>query len=216
MKEKSLLPADTYIVINKTILTEIDKKNLINLYEPILGPLPISLYLTLWSDLDKNEIMSKDYTHHHLMTFLKTKLEDIKQARKALESLGLIKTFLKIDNDINHYVYELYSPLSAYEFFNHPVLNVVLYNNIGENEYKNLVKFYKKPTFKYDEYNDISVTLNQTFKSTVGNFFATDEIQQKSENKIMIDSLIDFDLLIESIPNHLLSEKTLNKRTREL
>ena len=73
MKEKNLLPADTYIVINKTILTEVDKKNLINLYEPILGPLPISLYLTLWSDLDKNEIMSKDYTHHHLMTFLKTK-----------------------------------------------------------------------------------------------------------------------------------------------
>ena len=35
MKKITLLPADIYIVINKTILTEIDKK--ISLYEPIIG-----------------------------------------------------------------------------------------------------------------------------------------------------------------------------------
>src|SRR5574344_1315093 len=106
MKSISLLPADTYIVINKTILTEVEKKNLINLYEPIIGPLPISLYLTLWGDLDKLELMSKDYTHHHLMTLLKTKLDDIKEARTALESVGLLKTYLKENKDINNYIYE--------------------------------------------------------------------------------------------------------------
>lgn len=216
MKERNILPADTYIVVNKTILTEIDKKNLINLYEPILGPLSVSLYLTLWSDLDKSETISKDYTHHHLMTFLKTKLEDIKEARKALEALGLIKTYLKKEKDINHYIYELFSPMSAYEFFNHPILNVVLYNNIGENEYNALLKHYKKPTFKYEEYEEISAKINETFKSTVGNIFNNSDIKGKNESKLMIDSLIDFDLLIESIPNKVLSEKALNKRTREL
>ncbi len=31
----NLLPADTYTIINQSILTEIDKKILISLYEPI-------------------------------------------------------------------------------------------------------------------------------------------------------------------------------------
>ena len=167
MKKVSLLPADSYIVVNKSILTEEDKKNLINLYEPIIGPLPISLYLTLWGDLDRSEVMSKDFTHHHLMTFLKTKLEDIREAREALEAVGLIKTYLKEEKDINHYIYELFSPISAYEFFNHPVLNIILYNNIGENEYKDLIKEYKKPISRYDDYEEISSKLNDTFKSSI-------------------------------------------------
>ena len=33
----SLLPADKYIVINKTILTEQDRKYLVSFYEPIIG-----------------------------------------------------------------------------------------------------------------------------------------------------------------------------------
>ena len=216
MKKINLLPADAYIVINKTILTEVDKKNLINLYEPIIGPLPISLYLTLWSDLDKSETMSIDYTHHHLMTFLKTRLDDIKEAREALEAVGLIKTYLKKDSDINHYIYELFSPLSAYEFFNHPILNIVLYNNIGENEYKNLIKNYKKTISRYDDYEEISAKLNETFKSSVGNIFNNDDIKSKNESKTIISSLIDFDLLEASIPNKVLSNKALNKKMREL
>ena len=62
MKIISLLPADTYTVVNRTILTEKDKNNLITLYEPIIGPIPIALYLTLIRDLDKLEIMSGDLT----------------------------------------------------------------------------------------------------------------------------------------------------------
>ena len=213
MRKISLLPADSYTVINKT---DLDKKNLINLYEPIVGCLAISLYLTLWSDLDKTETISKDFTHHHLMTFLKAKLDYIKEARESLEAVGLIKTYIKQDKDINHYIYELYSPISAYDFFNHPVLNVVLYNNIGENEYKTLVKSYRKITTKYDDYEDISCKLNETFKSTLGNGFNAEEIKAKEEAKINIGSLIDFDLLRESIPNNILNDKALNKRSKEL
>jgi replication initiation and membrane attachment protein len=216
MKSINLLPADTYIVINKTILTEVDRRNLINLYEPIVGPLPISLYLTLWSDLDKRELVSKDFTHHHLMTLLKTKLDDIKEAREALEGTGLIKTYLKKGTDLNNYIYELFSPISAYEFFNHPVFNVVLYNNIGENEYNNLIKLYKKPSFNYSDYEEISTKINLTFKSSIGNIFNNEDVTNKNESKLNIDSLIDFDLLIESIPNKIISEKALNKKMKEL
>lgn len=216
MNEITLLPADNYVVVNKTILTDNDKVNLINLYEPIIGPLAISLYLTLWSDLDRTLTFSDSYNHHHLMTFLKSNLNDIKEARSALEALGLIKTYYKEGDNINYYIYELYSPISAYEFFNHPILNIVLYNNLGVNEYNNLIKSYKKVNFKYDDYKDISSKLNDTFKSSAYNNFNNENIKNKNSNKPKLDNLIDFDVLKESIPNKVLGNNAFNKKTREL
>lgn len=216
MNEITLLPADNYVVVNKTILTDNDKVNLINLYEPIIGPLAISLYLTLWSDLDRTLTFSDSYNHHHLMTFLKSNLNDIKEARSALEALGLIKTYYKEGNNINYYIYELYSPISAYEFLNHPILNIVLYNNLGVNEYNNLIKSYKKVNFKYDDYKDISSKLNDTFKSSAYNNFNNENIKNKNSNKPKLDNLIDFDVLKESIPNKVLGNNAFNKKTKEL
>ena len=216
MNEITLLPADNYVVVNKTILTDNDKVNLINLYEPIIGPLAISLYLTLWSDLDRTLTFSDSYNHHHLMTFLKSNLNDIKEARSALEALGLIKTYYKEGDNINYYIYELYSPISAYEFLNHPILNIVLYNNLGVNEYNNLIKSYKKVNFKYDDYKDISSKLNDTFKSSAYNNFNNENIKNKNSNKPKLDNLIDFDVLKESNPNKVLGNKAINKKTKEL
>lgn len=216
MNEITLLPADNYVVVNKTILTDNDKVNLINLYEPIIGPLAISLYLTLWSDLDRTLTFSDSYNHHHLMTFLKSNLNDIREARSALEALGLIKTYYKEGDNINYYIYELYSPISAYEFFNHPILNIVLYNNLGVNEYNNLIKSYKKVNFKYDDYKDISSKLNDTFKSSAYNNFSNENIKNKNSNKPKLDNLIDFDVLKESIPNKVLGNNAFNKKTKEL
>ena len=74
----TLLPADKYMIVNKTILTDQDRKYLVSLYEPIIGSLAVSLYLTLWRDLDRYTFVSADYNHHHLMTILKTNLYSIK------------------------------------------------------------------------------------------------------------------------------------------
>lgn len=212
----NVFPADTYVVVNQTILTEIDKKTLISLYEPIIGPTATSLYLTLWSDLDKLEIISKDYTHHHLMTILKSSLIDIVNARKSLEALGLLKSFVRKDENISEYLYELYSPLSPYEFFNHPVLGVLLLNNIGEIEYNNLVRYYKKPTIKKDEYEEITSSMNNTFKSVTPREANDETVRRQNKNGLNLDNVIDFDLLEVSLPKGLINAKTLNKKTKEL
>lgn len=212
MKLVTLLPADKYVVVNKTILTEIDKKNLINLYEPIIGFGAVSLYLTLWSDLDSLELMSRDFTHHHLMSILKSNLDVIKQSREALEAMGLMKTYYK-EGSINSYVYELYSPLSASEFFNNPILNIVLYNNVGEEEYNNLKKLYRKVNVDVKDYIEITKTLNETFESTSMSII---EARQREVLPLNIMSNIDFDMIISSIPKGILNEKALNKKMKEL
>jgi len=143
MKEVTVLPADTYTVINKTVLKEQDRKIITMLYQPIIGYVATSLYFTLIDDLDQREIMSEDLTHHHLMSTMQLKLDQIVIARKKLEGVGLLKSYYKKEH-VNNFVYLIYSPMSASDFLNHPILNVVLYNNIGEIEYNDLKKLYKK------------------------------------------------------------------------
>ncbi len=209
----TLLPADTYIVVNKTIITEDDIKNIISLYEPIIGPLPIALYLTLLRDLRLNEYISEDYNHHHLMTLMRSSLEIIKEAREALEGIGLIKTYYK-EGETNSYVYELYSPLSPKEFFSNPIFNVTLYNNIGKKEYELIKAEYELPKIDYKDYKDISKELNLTFKSS--SVLEPFETKAKNSLGLKIDSNIDFDLLLSSMPKGILNEKSLTKKTKEL
>lgn len=211
----NLLPADTYTVVNQTILTELDKKTLISLYEPIIGPIAVSLYLTFWSDLDKLELMSRDYTHHHLMTILKCPLENILNARKSLEAVGLIKSFIKINENINEYLYELYSPISPYEFFNHPILNVLLLNNIGESEYHTLVAYYKKSSISTREYEEITSSMNETYKA-ISPLEAMEEVRKQNKLGINLQNLIDFDLIISTLPKGIVNQRTFPKKTREL
>ena len=82
-------PADIYMVVNKSIITNEDRTILTMLYQPIIGPLPIMLYFSLWSDLDKMEIMSTEYTHHHLVTNMQISLKEIVEVRKKLEEIGV-------------------------------------------------------------------------------------------------------------------------------
>lgn len=213
MDKVSLLPADMYTVVSKTILNLEDRDNLIMLYEPIMGPLAVSLYLTLWRDLKNNSFKSEEYNHHHLMCLMKLDLKSIKEARCALESLGLLKTYVK-QGDIYSYVYELYSPMSPREFLNHPVLNVVLYNNIGKMEYDAIKKSYEKKSMSLSEYEDITSSLNMTFASS--NVLPEVDATERVKQNIQAKNVIDFDMLIASIPKDILNEKAFNKRTREL
>lgn len=212
MRIISLLPADKYVVINKTMLTDKERKNLISLYEPIIGYAAVSLYLTLWRDLDRLEIVSMDYNHHHLMSLLKSDLETIKKARESLESVGLIKTYIKT-GEINSYVYELYSPLSPKEFFSHPILSVVLYNNLGKYEYDLLKSEYQSYKIDLKDYEDITSKLNDTYKSSSDVVF---DAVGKSENSLTVQDQVDFDLILSSVPKGILNERSFNKKLKEL
>ena len=47
----TVLPADTYIVMNKAIINEADRKLITMLYQPIIGHTAVSMYFTLIDDL---------------------------------------------------------------------------------------------------------------------------------------------------------------------
>ena len=216
MKNLTLLPADQYIVVNKTVFYEEDRRLLTMLYQPIIGYSAVSLYLSLIDDLDSSERMSGDLNHHHLMAMMQLRLEDILVAREKLEAVGLLKTYMKKGN-VNHYVYLLYSPISANEFFNHPILNIVLYNNIGKKEYDKRLEFFKVPKINLKDYEDISSNFNDVFESSsLKPFEAIDSIETKNKAKITLRPEIDFNLLISSIPDSMVSSRCFTEDVKEL
>lgn len=212
MDNVTLLPADKYVVINNSILSDTDREIIINLYEPLIGAFAVSLYFTLWNDLNVYNIMSRDLVHHHLMVILKSGIGNIKLARESLEAFGLLKTYYK-SGSLNEYVYKLYSPLSPAEFFNHPILNIVLYGNIGESEYEHLKELYKIPKIDLKEYKEVTKKLDEVYDTS--KFILTSNLREKETNNILVTDSINFDEIIASIPKGLLNEKALNKRVRE-
>ena len=217
MEKYILLPADTYVVINKTILHDEDRKILTDLYLPIIGADAIMLYFCLWSSLDSSQIVSKDFSHQKLVSSLRMTINEIYDNRSKLEAIGLIKTLIK-EGEVNNYIYELYSPASATEFLSHPILNIVLYSNIGKIEYDNLVKTYKLPRFNTSNYNDITKSFNDVFESTAMTSYdlSLDDIRKYNKLKLNINSNFDFNFLINSMPKNIDVNRVFTKEVKEL
>ena len=157
-----LSPSDTFVVINKTILN--DKRTLlINLYQPLIGVVAIGLYNTLWSYLDRLELVSLEFTHNTLLNNMMISCNEFKEAREKLEAIGLIKTYVKEETSVNNYVYELYSPMSAKEFLNNPILNTALENALGTKEFDRTIEYFKVPPINLRNYQDVTSKFSDTF-----------------------------------------------------
>lgn len=211
MKSVSILPADSYLVVNKSFLNENDRKLLTTLYQPIIGTVAICLYFTLWSDLNKTNIISNEFTHHHLMNSMGLKLDEIVIARKKLEALGLLKTFYK-EGNINNYIYELYSPLSPIEFFSNPILSSSLLASIGKKEYQMLISYFKPLKLNISEFENITSSFSDIYKMDIKTIEDVTEkdIISKEKNDILINDVLDFDYIKESIPKGILSNNAFS------
>lgn len=216
MTSVTLLPADIYQVVNKCLLNDYDKLVLSMLYMPIIGNTAITLYNTFYNELKANNYMSNELTHHHLVTNLGESLENIKKARIKLEGIGLLKTYV-MEGNVNSYVYELYSPLTVSEFFNHPIFSTVLKNNVGDVEFKRLKNYFKVPKLNLKDYVDITHPFDLTFKSVnIENFKEDDEVLKKEKGYLNYSYEFDFDTLISSMPKGLFNSKSLTKSIKEL
>lgn len=211
-----VLPADTFIVCNKTVLNESDRKILILLYQPIVGSQAISLYYTLWSYLDKTELISNEWTHHHILKNMMISTGEFQDSKVKLEAIGLLKTYVK-KGDINNYIYELYSPLNASDFINNPLLSTALFNELGKLEYERLLNYFKIPKINLREYEDITSKFTDVFEFT--NISFTDnliyDIKKSNYRKLEIISKIDINTIFSLISDDLLNKKSITKDTKD-
>lgn len=215
MLKKIVLPADTYIVINKTILNDQDRKILTMLYQPIIGSVSTNLYFSLWSNLDRSELVSTEYTHHHLMSTMQLNLDEIIEARERLEGIGLLKVFYNGDN-INHYIYELYSPVSSYEFFNNPILNTAFYSSVGKLEYEKTISYFSVPKINLKDYEEITCSFHEIFSScALTPIENNNNIRKLNKLGLSFVPKIDLSNILSLIPEEMLNQKGITKEMRE-
>lgn len=210
-----LFPADTYVVSNKAIITEYSRKIISMLYQPIIGATATSLYFSLWANLDTNQVMSMVRTHHNLMANTGLSIDDIIEVREKLEGIGLLKTFLNKGN-INQYIYELYAPLSADEFFNNPILSTALCNYIGKQEYDKLISYFTVPRLNLKNYQEITSSFHEVF-----NIVPSNQIEQISNIKtntklgLSFAPTIDLSKVLSFIPKDMLDYNKITKDMKD-
>ena len=214
MKE-SILPVDNFVVINKTIINDNFRDLVVMLYQPIIGFPSVSVYFTLWSYLKKSTLMSKEYSHYNLLSNMKINIIELNEAREKLEAIGLIKTYFKHDK-VNQYIYELYSPLEAVEFFNNPILSTLLYTNLGPENYNDTLSYFEMPNIPFKGYQNITSRLSDVFEIGSLNGTIYDNLRKTSTGPILLTPKINIGITLELIPDEVLNKKNITASIKDL
>ncbi|MCY8522971.1 Replication initiation and membrane attachment protein, partial [Bacillus atrophaeus] len=161
---KDVLPVDPYMVKSRSMLQDIDRQIITQLYQPLIGPFAYSLYMTLWGELEQNRLWGTESTHRQLMGITQSNLKKIHQEQGKLEGIGLLKVYVKEADQERMFIYELLPPLRPDEFFEDGMLNVFLYNRVGKTTYQQLKQFFAHPSVP-EEAKEITRPFNHAFEA---------------------------------------------------
>lgn len=132
---KNLSPKDSFITQQTCFVSDIDKKVVTFLYQPIIGSAAFSLYMTLLGDFDRK---SQPKLHSELLATLNLGIPEFYQARIRLEGIGLLNTYVRETENVKEYLYEPLMPVTSQQFFEEDLLRMLLREHVGEGRLKNL------------------------------------------------------------------------------
>lgn len=228
---KELLPVDEYIVRTNGILQDFDRKALTLLYQPLIGPIGFSLYMTLWSEVEVNRLWGTKNTHSHLIKMTALNLQQIFEERKKLEGIGLLKTYVKEDESNRTFIYELQPPLSPKEFFNHDVFIVFLYNRLGKASFQKVKNFFNDVKIEENTYKEVTRSFVDVFsflkpsELDVSNDEMKNALSQNGEQMVervnpsgifIPENVFDFDLFFAGISKSLIRKDIFTEEMKEI
>lgn len=209
-----LQPTDHFEITLPHALSTNERQLLTLFYQPLTGPEPISLYLTLWAEAESYS--TQQYTHYYLMNVLSMPLKKIFEARIALEAIGLLRTWRKDLNDSRHFIYELARPLDAPRFFKDPLLSMFLFSKIGEGPYRKLrQRFLQQP--KKEHFEEVTRSFVDVYRP-VNMSLPVDDFEAnvaKPSNYPFYYEQFDFKLLKAGLSEQLIPSTALTLKARE-
>ena len=148
---------DFYEIRVASLITNLDRDSLLELYQPIIGARAASLYLTLSTQKKSPDGGSIFKTDQLLRNMQLTSAEFI-AARHYLEAVGLIRTYESDQEDVRCYIYVIYSPKSPKAFFEDVLFSGLLIQSVGEKEAKKLANKWKVNLTIPEEYHEVSAS----------------------------------------------------------
>lgn len=212
-----LLPVHGYKVTLSYSLTTDYLPSLIHLYQPLIGRDAISLYLTL---LEEKNIQEEEvFTHHMLMSQLNMPLNEIYEARKKLEAIGLLQTYKKELEETLCYRYELQPPFRPQYFFEDMMLSELLFRQIGESKFERLKQYYTKQAQVENLGENITASFKDVFETVVpkDNDIERNDVQEENLIQKEVSDEVDFSFLEESLRKNMMNpNKILTKRNKQI
>ncbi|MBF2472415.1 replication initiation and membrane attachment family protein [Listeria welshimeri] len=217
-----LQAVDSYQVKASGILTGADRKIITMLYQPLMGAECLALYQTLFTEVEENRLWSEAHSHVQLLNMLDISLKALFKARLKLEGLGLLKSYVKTENDQRFYVYEILPPLSPEKFFSDGLLNIYLYSKIGNAQFQRLRRFFADEAFETDTYSEITRSFQDVFEPFKGGASAAEPVS----NKVLVDKVaakeiefddasFDFHLFLSLLSPGMITREKITKEVRQ-
>lgn len=148
---------DIYEIRIGSLITNVDKDVLVELYQPLVGADAIMLYLTLQKQAkngDKDEL----FTVKQLSTITGYNTEMILCDKHLLEAVGLLRTYEKTSEQGRFYIFVLFAPKTPKDFFDDDLFKGLLFKSIGEKEVNKLTKRYQVNLEIPDDFQEISAS----------------------------------------------------------
>ena len=154
---------DFYEIRVASLITNLDRDSLLELYQPIIGAQAAILYLTL-STQKKSPDGSNIFKIDQLLKSMALTPAEFYSARRYLEAVGLIRTYETQAEDVRCYIYVIYSPKSPKAFFEDVLFKGLLILNVGEKEAKRLANKWKVNLTIPEEYHEVSASFVDVYK----------------------------------------------------
>ncbi len=144
-----------------SLIADYDRETLTNLYQPFIGYTALGVYLTLLTEAN-NQKLSSLATHGQIFRRMRITPGDFITARKLLEAVGLLKTYMTVQDDTRFFTYEIYAPKTPKAFFDDALLYGLLIKMVGETEAAKIKAIYKFENNE-DQGKDISASFVEVF-----------------------------------------------------
>lgn len=196
---------EKFNIISSFTLSSDDISCLILLYQPLIGPSAVSLYMTLNTLLERSKLESATYDHTFICDLANITIEVFVRDRVILEGIGLLSTYKNDDE----YLYVLCEPQSPKSFFNDGVLGVYLYQKIGQDYFNMIKNHFKIKKINKQNYLNITASFDDVFESNIPNQNTTENdtylVGKKNVKKLKINNFdFDFDEFLADIDSSLI------------
>lgn len=157
-----ILNSDFYEIRLASLVTNVDKDVLVELYQPIIGSNATILYLTLLKQ-KRNEDDESTHSMESLINVMQMQPGMLLSARHFLEAVGLLRTYVLEKDGSRYFIYVLYAPKSPKDFFDDVLFKGLLIQSIGEKAAKKLAFSYKTNLKIDEEFTEISESFVNVF-----------------------------------------------------
>lgn len=155
--------SDLYKVESFYPLDDVQLDILYFLYQPLIGSHALNLYMTLTSEAKRMSRFIQPCSFSRLMSFLTISLIDLEKYIHILEGIGLLRTFVKVIEDETVYLFQLQSPLSLRQFFKNQLLQTMLYEALGQEDFDKTKDYFRKPIENIKLYEETTSSFQDVF-----------------------------------------------------